>query len=230
MARPHQGNAKRHSTPSHDDGVERQVGAAPHVFLNCAATQCYCEVAAVASADLDWRRRRRTHGREGQEISSSATRIARLTERSTWITRRASLLSRNHVCLVKQVCRSRMHTEGRGGGGGGSVFRRKKRERKQVAPHVRGHGVAPLARTRLDSARAFSARTRADRELTPPPPGVPSREHKGCDGRRCDNRCEDSHARDEQLNLPAPAPTWQNAHRALRWRHRRSNERGWGRR
>ena len=123
-----------------------------------------------------------------------------------------------------------MHTEGRGGGGGGSVFRRKKRERKQVAPHVRGHGVAPLARpgplysrsarTRLDSARAFSARTRADRELTPPPPGVPSREHKGCDGRRCDNRCEDSHAnshaRDEQLNLPAPAPTWQNAHRALR--------------
>ena len=34
MARPHQGNAKRHSTPSHDDGVERQVGAAPRVFLN----------------------------------------------------------------------------------------------------------------------------------------------------------------------------------------------------
>ena len=35
MARPHQGNAKRHSTPSHDDGVERQkIGAAPRVFLN----------------------------------------------------------------------------------------------------------------------------------------------------------------------------------------------------
>ena len=31
MARPHQGNAKRHSTPSHDDGVERQNMRSPGV-------------------------------------------------------------------------------------------------------------------------------------------------------------------------------------------------------
>ena len=31
MARPHQGNAKRHSTPSHDDGVERQKMQSPGV-------------------------------------------------------------------------------------------------------------------------------------------------------------------------------------------------------
>ena len=52
-------------------------------------------------------------------------------------------MNRNHVCLVKQVCRSRMHTEGRGGGGGECISSEEAGTKAEVAPHVRGqHGEA----------------------------------------------------------------------------------------
>ena len=51
MARPHQGNAKRHSTPSHDDGVERQKMQSPGVAER-TAMECCSSVSASTALDL----------------------------------------------------------------------------------------------------------------------------------------------------------------------------------